>query len=231
MFDRLKRWFISPRPAATPLNSVCSVDLSSGSQDNNLVDFVKVVRVMVNHLSDQKIPYMIIGAVGMGLHGVPRATKDLDFMIDGKYKEVVEAIMKAEGYEMFNQKKWLQQWSHYLKVFGQVDYILANSKVGVIMIERAEQRVIDQELTVKVACPEDIIGLKIGAIANDPTLEGKYLSDIEEIVHHFGDALNWTDIETCAKLSKGEHIYEKVIKYKRSDGTGPTGISGLHSQP
>lgn len=78
------------------------------------------------------------------------------------------------------------------------------------MIERAEECIVAQDLKVKVARPEDIIGLKIGAIVNDARLEGKYLADIEEIITHFDEKLDWREIETGARICQGEHLYEKI---------------------
>jgi hypothetical protein len=52
---------------------------------------------------------------------------------------------------------------------GQVDYLFARRKYTKAMMRRAKKRpIFDGEFDVKTLLPEDLIGLKIQAISNDP---------------------------------------------------------------
>jgi hypothetical protein len=56
-----------------------------------------------------------------------------------------------------------------LKVFGQVDFILARRRYTRAMMKRARKsRVFEGEFDVKILLPEDLIGLKVQAVANNP---------------------------------------------------------------
>ncbi len=67
-----------------------------------------------------------------------------------------------------------------LKVFGQVDFVLARRTYTRRMIERARKSpVFEGEFEVKTLQPEDLIGLKIQAISNDP--KNRFPSDASDI--------------------------------------------------
>ena len=79
------------------------------------------------------------------------------------------------------------------------------------MLERAELKTIfDGEQTIPVILPEDLIGLKIQAINNDPSRTALDMVDIEALMNIFGAKLDWKRIygyfelfgrqETAAKL-------------------------------
>lgn len=64
------------------------------------------------------------------------------------------------------------------------------------MLERAEgKKIFGEELTIKVVRPEDLIGLKVQAMANDETRKAIDLADIEALMAHYGTKLDWPIIE------------------------------------
>ncbi|MDY6862570.1 MAG: hypothetical protein SV062_06220, partial [Thermodesulfobacteriota bacterium] len=72
-----------------------------------------------------------------------------------------------------------------LNVFGQVDFLLARRKYTRAMMQRAKKNfVFGGELVIKTLLPEDLIGLKIQAISNDP--KNRYLIDAPDIQRLFG---------------------------------------------
>lgn len=48
-------------------------------------------------LNDAKVDYVLIGGLAVGLHGFPRATKDIDFLVDSSVKNI-KKIKKALAY-------------------------------------------------------------------------------------------------------------------------------------
>ena len=65
-------------------------------------------------------------------------------------------------------------------MFGQVDFLLARRKYTKEMMRRAlKKEVFDGEYEVKTLLPEDLIGLKIQLIYNDP--KNRYLVDAPDI--------------------------------------------------
>ena len=69
------------------------------------------------------------------------------------------------------------------------------------MLERAALKTIfDGEQHVPVVLPEDLIGLKVQAICNDPSRTSLDMSDIEALAKIFGSSLDWSRIEEYLKL-------------------------------
>jgi hypothetical protein len=69
-----------------------------------------------------------------------RFTKDIDFLISEESKTAVDEIMTELGYEIqdFSTDDILSYLSP-LKVFGQVDFLLARRKYTKAMMERASK--------------------------------------------------------------------------------------------
>ena len=110
-----------------------------------------------------------------------RFTKDIDFLISEESNTAVDEIMTELGYEIqdFSTDEILSYLSP-LEVFGQVDFLLARRKYTKAMMERASrQAVFEGKYKVKTLMPEDLIGLKIQAISNDP--ENRYNIDAPDI--------------------------------------------------
>ena len=110
-----------------------------------------------------------------------RFTKDIDFLVLEESKEAVHEIMTDLGYELqdFSSDEIISYISH-VKVLGQVDFLLARRKYTKAMIKRAvKKKIFDGDYEVKTLLPEDLIGLKIQAIYNDP--ENRYVIDAPDI--------------------------------------------------
>ncbi|MBW1782104.1 MAG: hypothetical protein JRL30_15345 [Deltaproteobacteria bacterium] len=85
------------------------------------------------------------------------------------------------GYEKqaFSTDEIVSYWSP-LKVFGQVDFLLARRKYTKAMMRNADVKsVFNGKLEINTIRPEDLIGLKVQAISNDP--KNRYLIDKPDI--------------------------------------------------
>ena len=91
------------------------------------------------------------------------------------------SLLKTTGYEKqeFSTDEIISYVSP-LKVFGQVDFLLARRKYTQAMMTRSKKTpIFDGEFEVKTILPEDLIGLKIQVISNDP--QNRYLVDTPDI--------------------------------------------------
>lgn len=182
----------------------------SQTKDNRSVDFIKVIGILVSHFRKMNIPYMLVGGVALGVWGIPRGTKDLDFMIMNADQSNVDSIMKVEGYDLFNNAKGFMQYEHFLVVYGLVDYLLSRSKIGDSMIERAVEKDLGEDIgKVRVATLEDMIILKVLAIKNN---EARPLDrqDVRDIIGFYGDRLDWPYIEEYVKMLEMEEVLKNV---------------------
>lgn len=57
----------------------------------------KTLKEVINLLNEHKVRYVIIGAVAVGYYGFPRATHDIDFLVDYNENEL-QHIFHDAGY-------------------------------------------------------------------------------------------------------------------------------------
>jgi len=140
-----------------------------------------VLKMLMETFRAAGIDFALSGGLALSTMNMARFTKDIDFIVYEEDKEKVENIMAEFGYE--KQKFSTDEIVSYgspLKVFGQVDFLLARRKYTRAMMRNADLRpVFGGELEVNTVRPEDLIGLKVQAICND--FENRYLIDKPDI--------------------------------------------------
>ncbi len=141
----------------------------------------EVLKTLITRFHQTKIDFALSGGLALSTMGIFRFTKDIDFVVPENAKQTVHDIMTELGYEKqdFSTEEIVSYFSP-LKVFGQVDFLLARRKYTQAMVKRARRcPVFDGEFEVKTLLPEDLVGLKIQAIANDP--QNRYVIDAPDI--------------------------------------------------
>lgn len=160
------------------------------------MDFKVTLEMILKGFAEAKVRYALIGGFALGALGVPRATIDLDFLINKDDLPKIGAIMKTNGYELAYRSENVSQYISPLKIFGEVDFLHAFREISLKMLERAiEKEVFDGQMKIKVLRPEDVIGLKIQALSNEASRETKDLSDIESLMQIYGKNLDWQTLE------------------------------------
>lgn len=141
----------------------------------------EILKILIAKFHERKIDAVLSGGLALSTMDIFRFTKDIDFLISEESNTAVDEIMTELGYEIqdFSTDEILSYLSP-LKVFGQVDFLLARRKYTKAMMERAsKQSIFEGKYKVKTLMPEDLIGLKIQAISNDPA--NRYLIDAPDI--------------------------------------------------
>lgn len=159
------------------------------------MNFKEVLRLLLKRFADLGVEAALSGGLALSTMGVFRFTRDIDFLLPADSAEVVDRIMVDLGYEKqdFSSPEIISYRSP-LKIFGQVDFQLANRKYTKAMLLRARGvPVLDGEFSVRTLLPEDVIGLKLQAIANDPA--NRYAIDAPDIqrllrIHRAGLDMN-----------------------------------------
>jgi predicted nucleotidyltransferase len=104
--------------------------------------------------------------------------------------------MKENSYECVYKSENVAQYISPLKLFGEVDFLLAFRYISIKMLKRATQiDIFGGEFKIKVLRPEDIIGLKLQALINDTTRVSKEYADIEALMDYHKRNLDWALIE------------------------------------
>ncbi len=160
------------------------------------MDFKLVIEKLLAAFKDNDISYALIGGFALGIWKVPRATVDVDFLVSREDLGKVDKIMKNMGYECRYQTENVSQYVSPLDIFGEIDFIHAFREISLSMLSRAEERkIFNETLTIKVLRVEDLIGLKVQAMANDESRKAIDFADIEALMKLHGKEINWSDIE------------------------------------
>jgi hypothetical protein len=86
----------------------------------------------------------------------------------------------------------VSQYRHHDNLWGSVDFIHAFREVSLSMLERAKSHpVFGAKLSIRTLDPEDVIGLKVQAMCNDPDRRAQEVSDIERLAALYGKKLDW----------------------------------------
>jgi hypothetical protein len=162
------------------------------------------VTAFTKELELGSIPYCIIGGLAVFAYGGERTTFDIDFLIDGQYREQIRQIALKLGLTIFNENPEVLQMSGE----AQIDIVFANRPHSKSMLTRSRKL---SALPFPVISPEDLIGLKIQAYKSDLKREfidkGDILTLFRKVpnldfqkIKEYADIFNaWSEIEDIRK--------------------------------
>lgn len=157
-----------------------------------MLDLRTTLKTASTLLKDNGIAHALIGGFAMAVHGINRATSDIDFLADGNRRSDIERIMSQNGFEVTHSSTEVLQF----KGIGFVDILLANRPLSQRMLKNA--KLVD-DLLVQVLGVEDLIGLKIQAYSNDGSRALQDKSDIQLLMRK-NPHLNWVVVKEYADL-------------------------------
>ena len=146
------------------------------------MDFKTAISSLLRSFEAQSIRYGLMGGFALGLWGVTRSTVDLDFLVHRDDLGRIDAVMKELGYDCRFRSENVSQFVSPLRIFGEVDFLHAFRQTSLEMLSRAEKKnIFGNEMSIKVLLPEDLIGLKLQAIKNDPLRKEQDAADIRAL--------------------------------------------------
>ena len=175
------------------------------------MDFKLVVEKLITAFKDAGIRYALMGGFALGLWGIPRATVDIDFLVNKDDMGKVNEIMTGLGYNLVYQSENVSQYVSSDKIFGEVDFLHAFREISVGMLQRAEsKRLFDSTVSINVLKIEDLIGLKVQAMANDEARKAIDLSDIKSLIALHKSAINWSVLEEYFKMFGLVDLFKEI---------------------
>lgn len=114
------------------------------------------------------VGYALIGGLAMAFHGAQRATSDLDFVLMAEQRAQAARILETLGYQETFQSENISHFSSQNPGWPRVDLLHALRPRTRAMIAAAHRECLPGGGSLPVVRVEDLIGLKIQAIANAP---------------------------------------------------------------
>jgi predicted nucleotidyltransferase len=162
------------------------------------MDFTRVLSRVVSDLDKNGVRYALIGGMAMAMHGLQRTTLDLDFILLLQDLETADRILQSHGY---HRDFHSENVSHYLgdnAALGRIDLLHAFRSSTLGMLERAARLPWPDSIAVPVVHLEDLIGLKVQALVNDPSRRERDWADILQMICHARDqsvSVDWELLE------------------------------------
>jgi len=185
-----------------------------------MMDFEQVLKTLLEGFDRLHIRYAVCGGFALGVLGVPRATADLDVLVHHDDLAALHHWLTSLGYARKAQTQNVSQYIHPDAARGALDVLHAFRKHALAMLDRAGRHpVFGGSFTVKVLQPEDVIGLKIQAMANNPSRLAKESVDVEALMEQYGARLDWDRIQEFYDLfelsDEGRHLRERFGHVER----------------
>ncbi len=175
------------------------------------MEFKKVLSSLIKNFEEEDVRYGLIGGFSLVMLGIPRTTVDLDFLVHREDLKKLDKIMETTGYKLVFRTENVSQYVGSASTLGGVDFLHAFRKYSKRMLKQAQIRKLD-DLTIMVLRLEDIIGLKVQAIANDPIRKNRELADIESILDKYKDETNWELLKEYFHLFDLDEDFNTLVK-------------------
>jgi hypothetical protein len=140
-----------------------------------MIDLRLTLKLAKEAMEKVGIAHALIGGFALGAHGIHRATKDIDFLVDAGKKTELKNALKSLGFNVMFESENIIQFQGP----GYLDIVLAQRPLSLEMLKNAQTSSLDG---IPVVSPEGIIGLKIQAYTNDPARKYQDYADIQSLL-------------------------------------------------
>ncbi|MDE2142904.1 MAG: nucleotidyltransferase family protein [Elusimicrobia bacterium] len=181
------------------------------------MDFGAVLERLADFFSRDKVRWALTGGFAMGALGAARTTADLDFLVHREDMPRVHAFLESLGYRRIHFSENVSQYDHPASTWGSLDFIHAFRPLALEMLARSLEKPLTAARRARVLTPEDVIGLKVQAIANSPARRLRDLADIEALISANRDGLDWARIKNYFGLFSMDAEYAD-LKARLGDG-------------
>jgi len=166
------------------------------------MNFDLVLEQLLEGFDRLNIRYAVIGGFAVASLGYQRATDDLDFLVHREDLEKVHLLMTGLKYSRIHGDENFTQYQGEVNIWGFVDFQHAFRPLGLKMLtEAVEQSApMRKPRNIKVVRAEDIIGLKVQALVNNPDRKSQDTADIEGLLRAAGRAVDWKRVEEYYNL-------------------------------
>jgi len=158
------------------------------------MNFERVIRRVVGELEAKGVHYALIGGFAMALRGVQRATMDLDFILMLEDMSKADGVLTGCGYQRVFRSENVSHYASSDRDWGRIDILHAFRGPTLGMLKRAEAMRVLDDVLIKVVHVEDIVGLKVQALVNNPERAVRGWADIRmmlEAAREQGRSIDW----------------------------------------
>jgi hypothetical protein len=130
-----------------------------------MFDFFKKI---IEYFDSRQIPYMLSGSIAMGMYIVPRATKDIDFVIHLQPQDIDSFVAHFDG-AYYCSKDAVIDAVNRQSIFNVIDHA-SGFKADFVVLKNSEYRLVEFErkqirdffgIEIYIVSPEDLLISKL----------------------------------------------------------------------
>jgi len=187
-----------------------------------LANPIRITHLVAEIFEKLNIPYMVGGSLASSVHGIPRATQDIDIVADIKPVQVDSLVKAFEG-EFYIDADMVQdaiKYSSsfniiYLETMFKVDiFVLKSDLVSQDEMNRRQpyQAAEYSQIAFFVSSAEDIIIQKLHWFQLGGGISERQWNDILGVFQVQKETLDYSYLQKGAKLKGVAELLEQVIK-------------------
>ncbi|MFC1852586.1 nucleotidyltransferase domain-containing protein [candidate division CSSED10-310 bacterium] len=183
---------------------------------------LRIIQIVVDVLEDLKIPYFIGGSLASSLHGIPRATQDIDLIADLKLNKVhalEQALHKKFYIDEDMMKNAIKRNSSFniihLETMFKVDvFILKKDEGSLEEMKRRKAYQISDETSQELylASAEDIILNKLYRYKLGGEVSDRQRNDAVGVIQVQGDNLDFDYLAKRAIDFEIEELLQIILR-------------------
>jgi hypothetical protein len=175
--------------------------------------FNPVLARLLSGLEKKQIRHAFIGGQTLGMLGFSRPNSCMELLVSRDDMEKLDLLLKDIGYERTQHGAGSSRYALSGEVNYELDVVHPAGDVVLEMIGRTgEKQLIGGLAEIRVLRLEDIIGLKLQMIKNDPGTESRYMADIKSLASIYGKVMDWPLVEKHAEMFGMQSILNKIRK-------------------
>lgn len=181
---------------------------------------VEVLSYFLKALNSLRIPYMITGAYAVSYYGMPRATHDLDVVIEIAAKDIEKICRKLKKTCEIDEKmieNAVQYRTHFSVIYSKGDlradlWILKNKPIENVKFERRQKISLFSVSTFMIS-PEDIILTKLDWYKRSKNT--KHLDDAVGIIKVQDKKLDTIYIKNVIDKLEIKKYWEQAVRFSK----------------
>jgi hypothetical protein len=191
-------------------------------------ELIRILLQVSRILEKLNIPYLTGGSIASSILGIPRATQDIDVVIDlplAKFKDFVKAMQPGFYIDSDRVSQAVQRRSSFnaihFETVQKIDFFIqGDGDYAKEEMSRRLKMVVEEfsKQTIFIASPEDIILQKLVWYKMGSRISERQWSDVLGVIKVQGDRLDRVYLTRWAKELKVPDLLEEAL---REDGRSP----------
>jgi hypothetical protein len=133
------------------------------------MDLRRVLGIVKSVCEAEGARWAVIGGVAMNAYGHARATYDFDVASEDGRREEILRRLRDEGFRVLNDVPAFSNLLHADRELGRVDFLWLDRETGEKVFGESRALPMEDGARIPVASPEHLVGMKVAAIARQPT--------------------------------------------------------------